>query len=242
ADLSSSSAICKDIEFSDSFPRIVLILNLGLLAGNSPLPNYFRKKMDTGSIDPVLFSRFLSFFDHFTISNLLSMSMPEDNCWFFPAWKETQSQYMNLLALNSSSTLWHLFQLCFPELQVEVVKFQRTISMESAAITLGTTLLGKESYLGKKEKITLSSFKIILTADEIETDQLVLWALEIKKRLRELLFPLLARTYFYFQVILVIKNSSDRARLSPTSQLGYRRLGQSQDPLRILLFSGYSRS
>ncbi len=239
-DQSSHSALCQRIEFSDVFPRVELVLNLGLLSVNSPLPSYFMKKMDAGVVDSALLTRFLGFFDHFMISNLLSMSLPEDNGWFFSDWKETQSQYLNLLALNSTSTIWHLFQICFPELLVNVVKFQRVMSTESAVTVLGSTLLGRECYLGKKEKVTLSSFKILLTTEEVETDQLVHWAIEVKKRLQSVLFPILARVYLYLQVTLELKNVSDVVRLTMAAQLGYRCLGGSSNSLRVSSFAGYT--
>lgn len=127
SDLSSRANLCEDIFFSENTPRVTIVLNLGLLSANSPLPSFFRKKMDSGSIDPILFTRFLSFFDHHLIKNLMAMSMPDVNSIFFDDWRETQGYYLKLLDLNSTSTLWHLFQICFPELIVKVVKFPRMI-------------------------------------------------------------------------------------------------------------------
>lgn len=240
--LSSAPSLCEEIIFSDvKYPRITLVINLGLMVGNSPMPTFFRKKMDEGTIDPLLFARFLSFFDHHIIMTLLSMSIPTDNGWFFSDWNETLNQYLNLLGLNSVSTLQLLFQLCFPELRANVHKFARVLRTQSSFTTLGVTLLGKDSFLSKNQKITISSFKILLYAEELETDLSIPWAKEVKKRLRDLLFPILKRINIYLQVILIVRNSKDIARLAVNSHLGYRSLGKTDRPLKILLFAGYPK-
>lgn len=241
SDLSSRSSLCEAIFFSETSPKVRIILNLGLLSGNSPLPNFFRKKMDSGSIDPILFARFLSFFDHHIIKNLLLMSMPDINDIFFSSWQLTQSYYLKLLDLNSTSTLWHLFQACFPELTVKVIKFPRMFRQNSSSIMLGTTRLGKESFLGKKIVQTIPSFKFILIGDDTHTELRVPWPLEIKKRLKKLVFTILQRTHIHFRVIFILRNNKDIAHLSRDSQLGYCMIGESKQSLKLLLFSGYSK-
>lgn len=238
--LSSAISLFESIQFFDQlFPKIIIVVNLGLLTGHSPLPTFFRKKMEHGVIDPILFTRFLGFFDHFSISTLFSMSIPEENGWFFSDWKQTLSQYLHLLALNSTSTLWHLFQLCFPELKVEVTKFARILQLQSSSITLGQTTLGKESFLGRNKSITISSIKVVLTSEEMDTSLGTPWAKEIKKRLQELIFPSLQKINVYLQVLLVVKNCKDVITLSSQPLLGFRSLGQGTTPLKLLLFSGH---
>lgn len=241
ADLSSHSALCEEIFFSENAPRVRIVLNLGLLSSNSPLPNFFRKKMDSGSIDPLLFGRFLSFFDHHIIKNLLAMSMPDINDIFFKSWKETQGHYLKLLDLNSTSTLWHLFQTCFPELRVTVVKSPRLFKQKSSSTVLGTARLGYDSFLGKKIEQSIPSFKFTLMGEETLTDLHIPWPLEVKRRLKTVIFGLLQRTSIHFRVTLMLKSNKEIARLSPTSYVGYSRLGENTTPLKLLLFSGYPK-
>lgn len=242
SDLSSRAGLCEDIFFSENQPRVTLILNIGLLSANSPLPSYFRKKMDAGTIDPVLFTRYLSYFDHHLIKNLLAMSMPETNGIFFRDWTETQGHYLTLLDLNSTSTLWHLFQICFPELIVKAEKSPRLFQEKSSSNTLGKTRLGVDTFLGKKIEQAIPSFKFTLTGEHTLTDQLVPWPLEVKHRLKNVIFPLLSRTSIHFRVILCIKKNGEIARLSPHSHMGYCRMGENKHPLKLLLFSGDSRN
>ena len=239
SDLSSRPALCENIFFSETLPRVTIIINIGLLSSNSPLPNFFRKKMDSGSIDPVLFTRYLSFFDHHIIKNLLVMSMPDIYDIFFN-WRETQSHYLKMLDLNSTSTLWHLFQICFPELIVKVVKFPRMIKEKSSSIMLGASRLGGDSFLGKKLEQAIPSFKFTLIGEETLTDLLVPWPVEVKRRLKNIIFPLLQRTSIHFRVSLMIRNNKDVAHLSSLSYLGYSRIGENKLPMQLLLFSGNS--
>lgn len=241
-DCSSRSSLCEKIIFSESHPKVRLILNLGLLSGNSPLPNFFKKKMDTGAIDATLFTQYLHFFDHHLISNLLAMSMPDINNVFFSNWQETKNHYLKLLDLNSTSTLWHLFQACFPELKVEVLKAPKVFKKTSSSVMLGKTRLGIESFLGKKMVQTMPSFKIMLTGEETNTDLMIPWPIEIKSRLKRMIFTILQRTHIHFRIIFIQKEGIDQARLNKSTQLGYCMLGKSSNFLKILLFSGYSKN
>jgi hypothetical protein len=241
SDLSSRSSLCEDIFFSENSPKVKIMLNLGLMSANSPMPHFFRKKMDSGSIDPVLFTRFLSFFDHHIIKNILLMSTPETNDTFFSSWQLTKSYYLKLLDLNSTSTLWHLFQTCFPELTVKIIKSPRVFRQNSSSTMLGSTRLGMESYLGKKIVQTIPSFKFILIANDAQTDLRQPWPLEVKERLKKMVFIFLQRAEIHFRVIFILRNNKEIARLSKDVHLGYCMIGESEEDLKLLLFSGYSK-
>nr|HNA61574.1 hypothetical protein [Rhabdochlamydiaceae bacterium] len=142
-------------------------------------------------------------------------------------------------ALNSTSTLWHLLQLSFPELKVEVHKFPRVLKVLSSSTILGATCIGRNSLLGKSQKLTISSFKIILTAENMDIPMNTPWPIEVKRRLKDLIFPKIHRMNIYTQIILVVKNCQDVAHLATTSRLGFRSLGKSQELIRLLLFAGY---
>lgn len=240
-DSSSRSSLCEKIIFSENDPKVTLILNMGLLSGNSPLPNFFKKKMDTGSIDATLFIRYINFFDHHLISNLLAMSMPDINDTFFSSWQVTKSHYLKLLDLNSTSTLWHLFQVCFPELKIEVLKAPKIFKKNSSSVIIGKTRLGKESFLGKEIVQTLPSFKIMLTGYETYTDLMVPWPIAIKERLKKMIYPILQRVHIHFRIIFIQKENIAYCLLNKKTSLGYCMLGKGKNPLKILLFSGYSK-
>ncbi len=169
------------------------------------------------------------------------MSMPDMNNVFFTSWQSTKSHYLKLLDLNSTSTLWHLFQACFPELTVKVIKAPRVFRQNSSSIVIGTTRLGIESFLGKKIVQTIPSFKIILSGEETNTELQVPWPLEIKARLKRMIFSILQRTHIHFRVNFILKNGREAANLSQSTKLGYCMMGENKGPLKLLLFSGYSK-
>lgn len=240
-DLSVRSSLCEAIYFSQSWPKVRIVLNLGLLSANSPLPNFFRRKMDSGSIDAALFTKYLGFFNHHAIKNLLLMSTPDINDIFFTNWQQTKSHYLKLLDLNSSSTLWHLFQICFPELVVQVIKAPRVFKQNSSSTMLGKTRLGVNSFLGKKITQKIPSFKILLTTDEPMANTHRSWPIEIKQRLKKMVFAFLQRTEIHFRVVFILKNNREMAHLAKSTQLGYCMLGEGKEDLKMLLFSGYSK-
>lgn len=240
-EFSSRSSLCEAITFSKSTPKVRIVLNLGLLSANSPLPNFFRKKMDSGSIDPILFTRFISFFDHHIIHNLLSMSMPETNNLFFSNWQVTKGHYLKLLDLNSTSTLWHLFQVCFPELIVKVIKQPRLIKQNNSSTIVGTSRLGVDAFLGRKVSHAIPSYKCTLIGEETHTELQVPWPIEIKNRLKGVIFSLLQRTPIHFRLVYILRKKQEFARLQHQTQLGYCMLGEGKEHLKLLLFSGYSK-
>lgn len=234
--LASPSSLCEEISFSDArSPRVTILVNLGLFCGTTPLPSFFRKKMDSGSIDPELFARFLGFFDHFVLANLFALEPSYG--WV----RNIRANYLNLIALNSVSSLSHLFQLCFPELKVEITKMSRVSRIQNESISLGKAHLGKGSFLGKRQQHTISGFKILFMVDETETKASHSWAKEIENRMGSLLSPVLRKVDVFLTISLVMKQQRVLGRISRASYLGYLRLGESDVALEIPLFSGYPR-
>lgn len=240
-DSSSRSSLCEKIVFSEKIPKVLIKLNLGLLSGNSPLPDFFRKKMDSDAIDPILFTKYIQFFDHHLIKNLLQMSMPDLNNVFFPSWKTTENHYLKLLDLNSTSTLWHLLRITFPELMIKVLKAPMKFRQNSSSIMLGSTRLGVESFLGKKIIQTNPSFQCLLISEEMNTDQQIPWPLEIKARLKNKIMAVLQRTHIHIRIVFILKNHTERVILNKTTKLGYCLMGNNSKPLKILLFSGFAK-
>jgi predicted component of type VI protein secretion system len=241
ANLYSPVSLCEEIIFQDGMPKVTIVLNLGLLNGNSPLPNFFREKMEEGEIDASKLTKYIAFFDHHLIKNLLAVSLPDINQIFFSDWDETKMQYLKLLDLNSTSTLWHLFQTCFPELTIKVEKFPRLYKEKSSSIVLGKARLGDDAFLGRHIVQALPSYKFTLIGDEMLTDKLEPWPAEVKQRLKTVIFHMLQRTSLHIKVNFIIKNNREIAKLSDSSFLGYCRIGKNHHPLSLTLFSGYSR-
>ena len=67
------------------------------------------------------------------------------------------------------------------------------------------------------------------------------WPLEIKARLKRMIFSILQRTHIHFRVNFILRNGKEVARLAKSTKLGYCMIGESKGSLNLLLFSGYSK-
>ncbi len=236
----SPPSLCESIVFSDEKPKVQVLLNMGLLSNNSPLPSYFLKYMDSEEIDGERFVRFLSFFNHHLIKDFLLFSEPKSHLGLFSDWKETQYYYLRLLGFESISTLWFLVQSVFPELGVEIKKNPRVIRLDSASLVLGRDGLGSMAYIGKRYEQTLSSFKVTVSTETDVSDQGIHWPVEVNNRFIDVLFPLLQRTDIHLSLILLVKHKYTFTHLSKT-RLGFDRIGVSNAPMQLLLFHGLIR-
>ena len=236
----SQPGLIHGIEFKDnSEPRVVISLNLGLLSAQSPLPSYFFKKLDSGYVDIRAFAEFIGFFDHYLIKNYLAHIYPETNRAFFPDWEMTKLRFIQLLDLKSCSTLHWIFQLVFPELGIKARKARIGRKLSTSHLKLGKTVIGKKAIFGSKTNIPVSGRTVTLVAENESTGSGEPWLREIRKRLNELIFPILCTVGLDLEVLLVILSQKTHARLQTDSYLGYDRIrGGRRQYRRIRIFSG----
>ncbi len=235
----SAKSLCESISFSKRFPKVRVVLNMGLLGANSPLPSYFQKLMDEEEIDAERFMRFLGFFNHLLIKQHLNLMLPEKNRDFFDDWEETHFHYLSLLGFESISTLWLLIKISFPELVVNIKKNARMLRLNSSSLVLGRDSLGPNSYIGERLEQTLSSFRIVFTTEDETSELGTPWPIEITNRLRKWLFPVLSKTDVHLSILLVIKHKTGHIHLTQNHHLGFDRIGLSTAPFELLLFHGY---
>lgn len=234
----SGGSLCERIDFFDGSVQVVL--NMGFLTGNSPLPMFFRKKMDDGVIDARGFKRFLAFFDHHVIEQFLAASVPE---WGGHGlkWQKMKRDYLCLARIDCQVTMAHLFQLCFPELVALVEKNPRAVTIDASSTRLGMTRLDKGSFLGMRVEKMIPSFKVLLIADKPQTENLVPWPIEVRRRLEEMLFCILATTNVHLSVRLILRECNESLVLAKRTMLGYGSLGNIGGDLDLLIYSGRPR-
>lgn len=235
----SPISLCEKIVFSKESPRVRVVLNMGLLSNNSPLPSFFTKYIENDEIDGEKFLRFLSFFNHHLIKDYLRLSLPEKNSLFFQNWRDTHYYYLSLLGFESISTLWTIFKDCFPELNIKVTKNTRMMRLNASTLILGKDGLGGKSTVGEKLQETLSSFRIVLNTEEEISETLVPWPVEINRRLMAWIFPILKKTDIHLSIILKIKNKWSSLHLKKNHYLGFDRIGKRSYPFQLLLFHGF---
>lgn len=248
---SSSEALCSDILFSPDLSSAFLTLNLGLLTGSSPLPNYYNKMIEKGEIDEESFVAFLQFFNHHLVKDFLRLTLAENflvtvQSNFSPHhryepvnWKQIQIGHLMMLGLDSICSLHWVFSLCFPELELNTQKCTRSRRVNSPDFFLGISQLDDKYALGGYIAQRVSAYHISLTSDVEQTDNHEFWPTEIRKRLKEQIFPILSKCLIYLNVYFTINQYNRATYLNKQSKMGYTSLGETNSNFTWLLYEGY---
>jgi len=236
----SQAGLLHDIEFIHSPVRQVrIVMNVGLLGPQSPLPSYFFKKIDSGEIDVHAIVDFLGFFDHVILADYLANIYPETNSHYFPNWEASKRRTLQLFNLKSCAVLHWLFQSVFPELSVSVEKVALSRELRTDSLCLGAMTLGSDAVFGKKNQLPVQGKRITLHAEEELARPGRPWAVEIRARVEQLLAPILAPSGIDVEILLVVRAQRTWAKLHDESHLGYDRVhGGEAAYRRIKLFSG----
>jgi len=239
----SQSGLIQGIEFLYQPDRqVVITINMGLLSAQSALPSYFQKNVDTKDIDRISFGDFIGYFDHFLIRNYIFNIYPEKNIKYFSDWEITKRQYLQIMDLKSSSTLFWIFQLVFPELKIQAKKMVMERGLKASALIMGKTILGSDAVFGKKTEATVYGMHITLFSDEEFTDNGIPWPKEINSRLDDQVFPILRSAEVDVEIILVIQSQKRWMKLESESYLGYDKMkGGKAQARRIRIFRGQLR-
>ena len=235
----SQSRLLESIEFHHTPKKVLIVLNLGLLGGQSVLPNYLFKQVHNKTIDAQRFVDFFGYFDDRLLRRFLMAIYPEFDETIVPDWESRKRAALYTLRLDSVVTLHWLIQLIFPELQtrVEKVKLERTIDL--GAPILGKTRLGYQAVFGKIKKMPVPGQKITLISDEDNFTKNQPWPVEIEQRLQELIFPVLKDVDLHLEIWLMLRNQSSSLSLKQNSYLGYENIFSDNLQFRhIRIFSG----
>ena len=239
--LCSQSALIHSISFYDEqVKEAVVTLNLGLLSAQSPLPSYFRKKMEDDIAGSRRFEQFIGYFDHHLIRDYICNLYPEINRFYFSSWQLTKRRFVEMLDLKSVNALHWLFQVVFPEIGVKVEKALISREMETVPIRLGKDKLGSDAVFGNKARAPISGRRITLSSEEDTTETQVAWPREIKDRLTRLVFPILQPTGIDLEINLLLKSQKRWARLHTETYLGYDSIRNGGESFRrVRIFKGH---
>jgi len=236
----SQSRLIESIEFRDS-PRkkVVITLNLGLLTGQSLLPNYMFKQVHDNTIDEQRFAEFFGYFDDRLLRRFLLAIYPECDESIFPDWQTRKHIALQTLKLDSVVTLHWLTQLVFPELQVRVEKITLERNIHLGAPILGKSRLGYQTVFGKIKKLPVPGKRITLISDEADYKIDKPWPHEIELRLEHLMWPILQDVQLDLEIWLLIRSQSTWLSLKQNSYLGYESVFSDTPQFQyIRIFSG----
>jgi hypothetical protein len=239
--VSSQAGLIHDIAFKrHPLREVVITLNLGLLSAQSPLPSYFRQRMEQEEDGGYYFSRLCGYLDHHIIADYLRNIYPELNAFYFPDWETTKRQYLNILNLKSSSGLHWLFKRVFPEINVRVESVAIGSDVQAEPIRLGKTMLSPDAVFGKKTPLITNGRRLTLSTESEMTHTQVPWPREIEERLNSLIFPILRPVGVDLEIILILKSQKRWVRLHGETYLGYDRIQSNEDTYRLIrIFRGH---
>ncbi|PPD04263.1 MAG: hypothetical protein CTY29_06260 [Methylobacter sp.] len=236
----SQARLIESIKFHHQpVKKAVITLNLGLLSGQSPLPSYFFKWVQDGSIDDERFAEFFGYFDDRLLRRLLLAIYPECDQTLDPNWETRKRTSLKTLKLDSAVSLHWLTQMIFPELQVRVEKITLERSVDLGAPVLGKSQLGYQNVIGKIKKLPVPGKRITLIADTADFHKDQPWPHEIESRLQTLMFPVFTGMELDLEIWLIIRSQSGWLSLKQNSYLGYESV-YSENPefQHIRIFSG----
>jgi len=236
----SQSRLVESIAFRSSPKKAVITLNLGLLGGQSVLPNYLFKQVHNNTIDAQRFAEFFGYFDDRLLRRFLLAIYPEFDETVFQNWEDRKKSARSTLRLDSIVTLHWLMQLVFPELQVRIEKVTLQRSIDMGSPILGQSRLGYQMVFGKIKKLPVPGKCITLITDEDSFARDQPWPHEIERRLQKLVFPVLQGVDLHFEIWLMIRTQGSYLGLKENSYLGYENLLSDKLQFRrIRIFSGH---
>jgi hypothetical protein len=237
----SQSGLIHDIKFRQEPVReAVITMNMGLLGVQSPLPSYFRKKMESEEVGRSRLADFIGYFDHHLIRDYICNIYPEINRLFFPDWEMTKRRYLQILNLKSLGTLHWLFRKVFPEIGVQVENAVLNDDLQTRAVVLGKAVLGDDAVFGSKTSVPINGRRVTFYSEEEMTDTQAPWPREIRNRLTSLIFPVLQPAGIDLEIVLVLKSRKRWVRLHAETYLGYDRMqGGEESYRRIRIFRGH---
>lgn len=237
--LASQVSLIERVEFNNRDRKVVITLNLGLLAPNTPLPSYFFKQIHKGDIDAQVFFDFFGFFDDRVLRQYILALYPELNATLIGEWETFKRHELQTLKLDTTASLHWLMQQVFPELQVRIRKAQLKRGLELEPLILGKSTLGVRSVFGRRTELPTNGVVISLISDEERFSDDMPWAYEVEARLQQQIFPLLRSTGLFIEIWLVIRIKDGWLKLDKESYLGYEEIKGEQLQFRhIQIFAG----
>ncbi len=225
-------------------PRVMIVVNLGLISCRSPLPSYLLglcHALDTR--DPV--RELLDLLDRSLLHTRLTTQQPDR---ILPGWDDVRLDFLRIHGLDSPMGLRWLFRHVFPELTVRVSRVTDDYRVPFDAARLSYSELGRCAF-GNTSRLTVQDVKVTLTTDEaLFWGQP--WPRVAERRIRHYVLPLLAEVSMNLTVMMVRLGAGSHARLTedrpfpPASYVGYDPMVGNQaslaelPPVRMTLYRG----
>lgn len=219
--------------------RITITVNVGLLSCRSPLPSYLQRYcQEVETSDPVI--ELLRVLDRSLLRTRLTADQPER---VLPDWGDVRHNFLRIHGLDSPVGLHWLFRTVFPELGVRVLRMTDGYRVPFDTARLGSASLGR-CVFGNTARISVHDMEVTLVSSE-STHEGAPWPRVADFRIRRFILPLLEEVCMNLTVAFVLLDRSTRARLVPTSYVGYDPMWGDEGgpeeglpPARMVLYRG----
>jgi len=213
--------LIDSLRFEEAPRRVMVRLNVGLLASGGPLPSYFQRFAETAS-DPRPFLAFIRFFDHALARNRSHVAHPSEG---FARGSSLGRAYQLMAGAGAPPRLHALFRTLVPELAVEVGAATFTREAPTGGARVGAAGLDGTAILGPVHTTRARGLLVRLHSEDERFDRTRAWSEVIRERCRRAA-PLLARSRRPIEVRLRVASYGGAARLGGLAQLGVEPLGR----------------
>lgn len=208
--------------------HVLITLNMGLTAPNSPLTSYFFELMADPTRGEVL-RALIGALDADLLKRRAAVFRPETDPWLLGDVNAVRAQLLTVLRPDSPWLLYRVFASVFPEMSVEVVAGALDEGLPASAMRMGSGLLG-EAALGGHTISSAEGFAVTLRTRVEMTWSHEPWSHIARHRLTHDVLPLLAGTRMFLQVVLVDITAEQTMALGPSHNLGYEAMGGTHRP------------
>ncbi len=212
----------EDTSFAGRGKKVHVLLNLGLLSAQSPLPSYFLKLAER--LEGEALVDFLGFFDHHLLKRRAMSLYPERDRTVFADWQKARSDLVQLVGIGAPSTLHWLCQQVYPELGILVERSTAQKPLKAQGAVLGNAVLGAGCAFGGGTSVPIGGIDITLYCEETHSPTGIPWPMEAAARLHAQIFPLLHSCDFYLSVHLLILEQENWLQIQEERFLGYEPL------------------
>lgn len=214
------SSLITEVRFAEPpRRRVTVVINLGLLAPQSPIPSYFQQVLHSQTGSPM--ADFLNFFSHRLLLGSVQAQFPERSNELFPSWQRTLADVRSLLGLRTPYAIHWVFKQIYPELGVSIQRMTMARTVYGRTARLGPWSVGDGSTLGGVTQVPVGGIGVRLLSDEALSGTGVLWPKEAAERLQRQVFPLLRGNGIFLHVQLNLRDQRNYMVLRPKEYLGY---------------------
>jgi hypothetical protein len=216
--------------------HVLVTLNLGQGSAVSPLPSYFLELLSHPSVGHAL-AGLLGIADDRLLRDRVEALSPEASARLVPRPRALRENALALARPASPITAHWVFSAVYPELGVTVRRAPVRRAMPADGLRLGSAALGRAAF-GDEAEVMVPGLEVLLCTEDTTTWGGRPWIDEARARLRQRVFPALARSGAHLRVLLVDLESKGRLELRRPAELGLDPLVRARAPRVSLLFEG----